>query len=77
MEEKTPLPEPSIFERMRNRLTPEGVPSDDRGRMRMVMDNLILHIHPAKVEVTSMLGTGWSGGIVDDDTCPYWHRSVE
>ncbi len=57
MEEKTPLPEPSIFERMRNRLTPEGVPSDDRGRMRMVMDSLILHIHPAKVEVTSMKWT--------------------
>ena len=57
MEEKTPLPEPSIFERMRNRLTPEGVPSDDRGRMRMVMDSLILHIHPAKVEVTSLKWT--------------------
>jgi len=57
MDEKTPLPEPSIFERMRNRLAPEGVPSDDRGRMRMVMDSLILHIHPAKVEVTSMKWT--------------------
>ena len=31
MEEQTPQTEPSIFERMRNRLTPEGVPSDDRG----------------------------------------------
>ena len=57
MEEKTSLPEASIFERMRNRLTPEGVPSDDRGRMRMVMDSLILHIHPAKVEVTSLKWT--------------------
>jgi len=57
MDEKTPLPEPSIFERMRNRLAPEGIPSDDRGRMRMVMDSLILHIHPAKVEVTSMKWT--------------------
>jgi len=57
MEEKTPLPEPSIFERMRNRLAPEGIPSDDRGRMRMVMDSLILHIHPSKVEVTSMKWT--------------------
>ena len=52
MEEQTPQTEPSIFERMRNRLTPDGVPSDDRGRMRMVVDSLILHIHPAKVEVT-------------------------
>jgi quinol-cytochrome oxidoreductase complex cytochrome b subunit len=57
MEEQTPQTEPSIFERMRNRLTPEGVPSDDRGRMRMVVDSLILHIHPAKVEVTSMKWT--------------------
>ena len=63
MEEKTPLPEPSIFERMRKRLTPEGVPSDDRGRMRMVMDSLILHIHPSKVEVTSMKWTySWGLG---------------
>jgi len=57
MEEQTPQTEPSIFERMRNRLTPDGVPSDDRGRMRMVVDSLILHIHPAKVEVTSMKWT--------------------
>ncbi len=57
MDEQTPQTDPSIFERMRNKLTPEGVPSDDRGRMRMVMDSLILHIHPAKVEVTSMKWT--------------------
>jgi quinol-cytochrome oxidoreductase complex cytochrome b subunit len=57
MDEQNTQPEPSIFERMRNRLAPEGVPSDDRGRMRMVMDSLILHIHPAKVEVTSMKWT--------------------
>jgi quinol-cytochrome oxidoreductase complex cytochrome b subunit len=42
-------PEPSLFERMRHRLTPEGVPADDRGRMRMVVDSLILHLHPTKV----------------------------
>ena len=24
-------------------------PTDDRGRMKMVMNNLILHIHPARV----------------------------
>ncbi|MBE0681545.1 MAG: cytochrome b N-terminal domain-containing protein [Anaerolineales bacterium] len=57
MEEQTPQPEPSLFERMRKRLTPEGVPADDRGRMRMVMESLILHIHPAKVETTSMKWT--------------------
>ncbi|GAB4446809.1 MAG: hypothetical protein OHK0041_06030 [Anaerolineales bacterium] len=57
MDEQIPSREPSIFERMRNRLTPEGIPSDDRGRMRMVLDSLILHIHPAKVEVSSMKWT--------------------
>ena len=57
MEEQTPQTEPSIFQRMKHRLTPEGVPADDRGRMRMVMESLILHIHPAKVETTSMKWT--------------------
>jgi quinol-cytochrome oxidoreductase complex cytochrome b subunit len=57
MEEETPKVEPSIFERMRNRLTPEGVPADDRGRMRMVVDSFVLHIHPAKVDVSSMKWT--------------------
>ncbi|MCB0120215.1 MAG: cytochrome b N-terminal domain-containing protein, partial [Anaerolineales bacterium] len=57
MEEQTPQPEPSIFERMRNRLSPEGLPTDDRGRMRMVVDSLILHIHPSKVEVSTLKWT--------------------
>jgi len=57
MEEQTPQTDPSVFERMRDRLTPEGVPSDDRGRMRMVMDSLVLHIHPTKVDVNSMKWT--------------------
>lgn len=57
MKQQTPQTELSIFERMRNRLAPEGIPADDRGRMRMVMDSLILHIHPAKVEITSMKWT--------------------
>ncbi len=42
-------PDPSVFERMRNRLTPDDMPSDDRGRMRMVLDSLVLHLHPTKV----------------------------
>jgi quinol-cytochrome oxidoreductase complex cytochrome b subunit len=46
--DQTP-PEPSIFERMRNRLAPGDMPSDDRGRMRMVVDSLVLHLHPTKV----------------------------
>ena len=57
MEEQTSQSEPTILDRMRNRLAPEGIPSDDRGRMRMVMDSLVLHIHPAKVEVSSMKWT--------------------
>jgi quinol-cytochrome oxidoreductase complex cytochrome b subunit len=42
-------PETSVLERMRNRLTPDDLPSDDRGRMRMVVDSLVLHLHPTKV----------------------------
>ncbi|GAB4481367.1 MAG: hypothetical protein Kow0088_23550 [Anaerolineales bacterium] len=30
------------------------VPSDDRGRMRMVVDSLILHLHPAKVPQSTL-----------------------
>ncbi|MBI5352305.1 MAG: cytochrome bc complex cytochrome b subunit [Chloroflexi bacterium] len=59
MTEQTPQPdpEPSVLDRMRERLVPDGMPSDDRGRMRMVMDSLILHIHPAKVEVSTLKWT--------------------
>jgi quinol-cytochrome oxidoreductase complex cytochrome b subunit len=57
MEEQTSQTEITILDRMRSRLAPEGIPSDDRGRMRMVMDSLVLHIHPAKVEVSSMKWT--------------------
>lgn len=57
MEDQTPQSELTILDRMRSRLAPEGIPSDDRGRMRMVMDSLVLHIHPAKVEVSSMKWT--------------------
>jgi len=42
-------PDPTVFERMRTRLTPDGMPVDDRGRMRMVVDSLVLHLHPTKV----------------------------
>lgn len=44
----------SILARMRKRLVPEGMPEDDRGRMRMVMDSLILHIHPSKVAASTL-----------------------
>ncbi|MEA2008197.1 MAG: cytochrome b N-terminal domain-containing protein, partial [Chloroflexota bacterium] len=45
---------PSIFERMRKTLAPSGIPADKRGRMRMVLDSLILHIHPTKVSTRSL-----------------------
>ncbi|NPA93642.1 MAG: cytochrome bc complex cytochrome b subunit [Chloroflexi bacterium] len=32
-----------------SRWIPQGMPDDDRGRMRMVVDNIVLHIHPTKV----------------------------
>jgi quinol-cytochrome oxidoreductase complex cytochrome b subunit len=35
--------------RMRKSLSPPEYPLDDRSRMRMVMDSLVLHIHPSKV----------------------------
>lgn len=34
-----------------------GLPSDDRGRMRMVVDNLVLHLHPTKVPVSTLRWT--------------------
>ncbi len=43
-----------MFERMRKTLAPSSMPADDRGRMRMVMNNLILHIHPTKVNVRTL-----------------------
>jgi len=39
----------SMWGRMRQALGPTEMPTDDRGRMRMVVDNLVLHLHPAKV----------------------------
>ena len=53
----------SLFDRIRARLAPNSMPSDDRGRMRMVVDSLILHLHPTKVAVTSMNWTySWGLG---------------
>jgi quinol-cytochrome oxidoreductase complex cytochrome b subunit len=41
--------EDTFFTRLSNALGPPGLPTDDRGRMRMVVDNLVLHLHPTKV----------------------------
>ncbi|MBN1146688.1 MAG: cytochrome b N-terminal domain-containing protein [Anaerolineales bacterium] len=38
-------------------LGPSGLPDDDRGRMRMVVDNLVLHLHPTKVPVSTLRWT--------------------
>ena len=47
----------SMLERMRERLSPNPIPEDDRGRMRHVLDSLILHLHPAKVPVSTLRWT--------------------
>lgn len=46
-----------ILTRISSRLMPGELPSDDRGRMRMVVDSLILHLHPTKVPDTTMRWT--------------------
>jgi quinol-cytochrome oxidoreductase complex cytochrome b subunit len=47
----------SILNRMRERLVPEAIPEDDRGRMRRVVGSLILHLHPTKVPVSTLRWT--------------------
>lgn len=47
-------PPSSFFARLRERLMPKGIPGDERGRIRMVVDSLILHLHPAKIPVTTL-----------------------
>ncbi len=48
---------PSLLTRIRERLGPKKFPSDERGRIRMVVDSLILHLHPSKVPVTTLRWT--------------------
>lgn len=48
MNEQDPNQSDHFLGRLR-KLAPPGMPSDDRGRMRMVVDNLALHLHPSKV----------------------------
>lgn len=50
-------PPASLFARIRERLGPKELPTDDRGRIRMVVDSLILHLHPSKVPVTTLRWT--------------------
>ena len=53
MSEETKLP--TLPARLWKSIGPNPLPEDDRGRMRMVVDNLVLHLHPAKVPATSQL----------------------
>jgi quinol-cytochrome oxidoreductase complex cytochrome b subunit len=65
MTEETPTPEneASMLDRMRERLIPDGMPVDDRGRIRMVVDSLVLHLHPPKVIASTMNWTySWGLG---------------
>lgn len=52
-----PEKEESSWERLIDLLSPADLPVDDRGRMRMVVDNLVLHLHPTKVPVRSLSWT--------------------
>ncbi len=39
----------SGLERIKERLAPPSIPADDRGRARLVLDTLVLHLHPARI----------------------------
>jgi len=47
----------TLLRRMLERLTPNPIPEDDRGRMRHVLDSLVLHLHPTKVPVSTLRWT--------------------
>ncbi|MEN8114585.1 MAG: cytochrome b N-terminal domain-containing protein [Actinomycetota bacterium] len=57
MSDSDPDSEPSGFDRARERLTPRGIPTDDRARSRMVLDTLILHLHPARIPARTLKWT--------------------
>ena len=45
---------PTFFSRVRQALPASGMPGDDRGRIRMVVNSLILHLHPTRVTRRSL-----------------------
>lgn len=57
MSEKSYQEQETPLSRMRRRLAPSEFPTDDRSRMRMVMDSLVLHLHPAKVPSATLRWT--------------------
>lgn len=47
----------NFLQRLRQRLSPPPYPTDDRSRMRAVMDSLALHLHPAKIPASTLRWT--------------------
>ncbi|MGB9673977.1 MAG: hypothetical protein ACPL3P_07545, partial [Anaerolineales bacterium] len=56
-EDQNPANRHPFFSRIWNALGTNPIPEDDRGRMRMVVDNLILHLHPTKVPASTLRWT--------------------
>lgn len=50
-------PIPTLIRRLQERLMPKQLPVDSRGRMRMVLDTLVFHIHPPKVPARTLKWT--------------------
>ena len=57
MSESQPAVPATFWGRIAETFAPSGMPSDDRGRMRLVVDNLVLHLHPTKVPVRTLRWT--------------------
>ncbi len=55
MKSISPQPKPTLMERVRRSILRDPIPpSDERERMRLVMNSPILHIHPAKVSRSAL-----------------------
>jgi quinol-cytochrome oxidoreductase complex cytochrome b subunit len=56
---------PTFIRHLQDSFRPDKLPTDDRGRMRMVLDNLVFHIHPPKIPERTLRWTyTWGlGGI--------------
>lgn len=47
----------NVLERVYTKFKPQPAPEDDRGRIKLVVNNLVLHLHPAKVSRRSLKWT--------------------
>ncbi|HWS23911.1 MAG TPA: cytochrome b N-terminal domain-containing protein [Anaerolineales bacterium] len=47
----------TVVSRLVEKYKPQGMPEDDRGRMKLVVNNLVLHLHPSKVNARSLQWT--------------------